>query len=185
MGRKLETINIQVVEVGHAAVLAGLHALIFGGRGEHEGGQPWSPSAVAEILSVPGAKAMLAVHTKGGHTGGGHTGGGPTKGGSDEPVGFAIFRVAADEGEIILIGVVPAARRCGVGARLLDQAVAHASSEGAAKVYLEVAEDNPGAISFYQARGFAQTGLRNNYYRRGKGPRVHARILCRKIDPES
>jgi [ribosomal protein S18]-alanine N-acetyltransferase len=82
------------------------------------------------------------------------------------PAGFALMRVAADEAEVIAIGVRPAQQRRGVGRVLLEEIVARAARAGAARLFLEVAEDNAPARALYAAAGFAQVGRRPNYYRR-------------------
>ena len=165
---RLETEKIRVQEAGidYAIILSRLHDQSLGGQE----GQRWAPAALAEILSMPGTAAILAVDEQSG---------------SDAPLGFAIIRTAADEGEIISIGVVPAARRRGVGSILLDHVLVTAGGAGVVRVFLEVAEDNPGAYSFYRARGFIQSGRRENYYGRDGSDRVHARVLCRELVPGS
>jgi tRNA threonylcarbamoyladenosine biosynthesis protein TsaB len=79
-------------------------------------------------------------------------------------LGFVLARVAADEAEILSIGVLKAYRENGVGARLLREAAARAGALGAATLFLEVAEDNLSARRLYEAQGFSLTGRRKNYY---------------------
>lgn len=163
---KPETGDIAVRPAGveDAPLLSALHGLSFRGSGEPW----WEPSSVAEILSMPGAQAMLATRMVRADT---------------EPVGFAIIRTAADEGEIISIGVIPSARRCRIGALLLDQIFAYASASGAVRLFLEVSEDNLAACALYQARGFIQVGRRENYYSRDGARGVHARVLSKELMP--
>lgn len=79
-------------------------------------------------------------------------------------LGFVLGRVAADEAEILSVGVLAAYRRSGVAARLLREAAGHAFAFGAATLFLEVAEDNPAARRLYEAHGLGITGRRKDYY---------------------
>ncbi|MEP6692975.1 MAG: ribosomal protein S18-alanine N-acetyltransferase [Gemmatimonadaceae bacterium] len=79
--------------------------------------------------------------------------------------GYAIAWFAADEGEIANLAVAERARRGGLGARLIDVALAEARAHGAATVYLEVRDSNAAARRLYASRGFEEFGRRKNYYR--------------------
>jgi ribosomal-protein-alanine N-acetyltransferase len=76
--------------------------------------------------------------------------------------GLLLLRVAADEAEILTIGVT--ARRRGIGRRLLAQAIASARAAGATAMFLEVAADNKAANALYAGAGFIQVGERRGYY---------------------
>jgi ribosomal-protein-alanine N-acetyltransferase len=82
------------------------------------------------------------------------------------PVGYVVAAFAADEAEIANLAVDPMARRHGVGAALLDAAIAEARSRGVTAVYLEVRDSNAGARELYASRGFVEVGRRANYYRK-------------------
>ncbi|MEO1722802.1 MAG: GNAT family N-acetyltransferase [Pseudomonadota bacterium] len=93
----------------------------------------------------------------------------------------AVLRFAADEAEILTIGVVPSARRSGLGRALLNAALAIAEGSGAASVFLEVAEDNTAARTLYDDTWFVEVGRRASYYLRRDGSRVDALILRRDL----
>jgi [ribosomal protein S18]-alanine N-acetyltransferase len=78
--------------------------------------------------------------------------------------GFLVARLIADEVEILNLAVDPAMRRRGIGKSLLNEAIAWAGKNGAARAYLEVRQRNQGALEFYKARGFRPIGMRPNYY---------------------
>ena len=78
--------------------------------------------------------------------------------------GFIVYRVVADEAEIITIGVAPAARRGGIAAAMLAIAEQDAKKRGATKMFLEVATDNTAARALYRSAGYAQIGIRPKYY---------------------
>jgi len=78
--------------------------------------------------------------------------------------GFIVYRVVADEAEIITIGVAPAARRGGIAAAMLEIAMRDARGRGAKKMFLEVATGNTAARSLYAGAGFSESGIRPKYY---------------------
>ena len=91
-------------------------------------------------------------------------------------MGFVLARVAAEDGEIIALGVLPEARRGGAGALLVEGAIEGAGGLGATALFLEVAEDNEAARSLYRSRGFFPVGRRPGYYRRPDG-RIAALVM--------
>lgn len=80
-------------------------------------------------------------------------------------VGYAITWSVVDEAELANIAVAPTARGQGVGARLLDAAIACAAGRGCSTMYLEVRESNARARALYASRGFEEVGRRRRYYR--------------------
>ena len=81
--------------------------------------------------------------------------------------GMILARVAADESEILTLAVAPSRRRLGIGSALLAAAMERAASMGAATMFLEVAVSNHAARALYSADGFAEAGLRRQYYSDG------------------
>ncbi|MFL5929691.1 MAG: GNAT family N-acetyltransferase [Gaiellaceae bacterium] len=71
-------------------------------------------------------------------------------------VGISVIGVRGDEGWIGGLGVIPSARRQGVGRELME-AVVDAADVG--RVSLEVLEPNVAAIALYQQLGFEQTRM--------------------------
>ena len=80
--------------------------------------------------------------------------------------GYVIAHGAADEGEIMNLGVAPAHRRRGVGRALVARVLSLLAGGGARVVFLEVRESNAGALRLYQSLGFAEVARRARYYRR-------------------
>ncbi len=70
--------------------------------------------------------------------------------------------------QILTVGVLPAARRYGLGRALVRALVTEARRRGASEVLLEVREDNLAARKLYEAEGFANLGRRRGYYDRGR-----------------
>jgi ribosomal-protein-alanine N-acetyltransferase len=117
--------------------------------------EAWDAAQLGLLLRMPGCFGVMAA----------------------PPDGFVLARVAADEAEIITIAVLPAARRSGLGGRLLDAACAAAAQAGAAALFLEVASDNCAAIALYHGRQFQAVGRRANYYGRNRDAIVLRRDL--------
>jgi ribosomal-protein-alanine N-acetyltransferase len=81
-------------------------------------------------------------------------------------LGFLVARRELDELHVLLTGVAPAARRCGVGTRLLEALLA--AERGLTQVHLEVREGNREAQSFYLSLGFEAVGRRPRHYPDGE-----------------
>ncbi len=137
-----------------AATLAGLHETAFD--------EPWSAADIASLLRSPGVFALNGVV-------------------DGEDAGFILCRVAADEAEVLTLAVAPEMRRRGVAGALLDQATVVAVAAGAKAMFLEVADDNPGAEALYRGRGFRQVGRRPGYFSRPGGA-VAALIMRRDLN---
>jgi len=78
--------------------------------------------------------------------------------------GFIVWRVVADEAELITIGVVPDARQTGIASAMLAIMTGDAKKRGAKKIFLEVAENNTAARALYDRNGFVSVGRRPKYY---------------------
>jgi [ribosomal protein S18]-alanine N-acetyltransferase len=133
-----------------AGLLAAMHALCFPA-------DPWNSEAMAGLLATPGMRGLLATR--------------------DAPEALALIRFAADEAEILTLGVVPSARRQGLGGQILDAVIKFTHQRGSRALFLEVAVGNNPARRLYSGRGFSEVGRRPDYYGRGPGPRQDALIL--------
>ena len=69
-------------------------------------------------------------------------------------MGFAVWRLAVDEAEILMIAVDPQHIRMGVGAKLLQQMLTNMKEAGCVSAYLEVSESNEAARRLYAAAHF-------------------------------
>ena len=121
-----------------------------------EFGEAWTRQQVGDALTFPNTYYLLA----------GADGNEPNDG--KDAAGFVLSRGAADEEELLLIGVDPRHRGRGIGTRLLERFVAAARSRGASRLFLEMRDGNP-AESLYRRHGFESVGRRRAYYRRGTG----------------
>ena len=78
--------------------------------------------------------------------------------------GFVVWRVVADEAEIITIGVHPDARKSGIASAMLAIIENDIKKRGGKKIFLEVAETNEPARKLYEANGYKKIGIRPKYY---------------------
>lgn len=137
-----------------AARLASIHAEAF----DRPGDSPWSEAAFADLLAQAGVFALETAD------------------------GFILMRAVADEAEILTLAVRPAGRRGGQGTRLVGEGVLAAAARGAARVILEVAEDNAAARALYARSGFVEAGRRPGYYAGAEGGRRDALLLALNLD---
>lgn len=135
------------------AEIAALHAKLFD--------PPWDATSVAALIDHPAAAALVAQVR--------------------EPramAGFVIGQLAADEAEILSVGVAPEWQRRGL-ARTMIEGLARAAARAEAKrIYLEVAEDNAAATALYGSLGFTEIGRRRGYYHTPGAQMVDAVILA-------
>jgi ribosomal-protein-alanine acetyltransferase len=79
-------------------------------------------------------------------------------------VGFIVGRQVEEEWEIENIAVTGAARRCGLGSRLVGELLDLVRKRGGTSVFLEVRESNRAARSLYEKWAFLEVGRRKMYY---------------------
>jgi ribosomal-protein-alanine N-acetyltransferase len=129
----------------HANGLARLHASLFD--------PAWNAAGFREVLAHPGAIAFLA-----------------RAGNPREIVGFIVGRLAADEAEILTLGVAREWRRAGIGGLLVETFCRAARGKGAFQLHLEVAVGNAAARALYDRFGFEERGRRAGYYAHARAP---------------
>lgn len=78
--------------------------------------------------------------------------------------GFIVWRVVADEAEIITIGVHPDARKSGIATAMLTLIENDVRKRGGKRIFLEVAENNLPARTLYEHNGYKQIAIRPKYY---------------------
>lgn len=83
------------------------------------------------------------------------------------------------EGQITNIATHPTARRCGMGAAVLEHLIAVAIKRGCEQLSLEARVSNLPAISLYERYGFEKMGLRRGFY---KHPTEDAYVMCLSLD---
>ena len=149
--------TLALVRDGDVGEMARIHALSFD--------DAWNGIMLRRILAMPGASGIAAK--------------------SDlrwTLSGFALFRIAADECELLTLAVAPEMRGSGIGSLLLEGAMTRAHRSGASSLFLEVAEDNGAARRLYDRRGFRPVGRRTGYYSRPSGSPVDAVTMSVDLD---
>jgi ribosomal-protein-alanine N-acetyltransferase len=147
---------IVAATVFHADVVAALHAACFPA-------ESWDRNAIARLLGDSAVDGLLLCAAE------------------DDPVGFALVRTAADEAEILTIGIRPDARGRGLGHRMVAAACETAARRGALRLFLEVSECNVPALSMYRRAGFESVGRRRHYY----GVGIDALVLRIAVAPDA
>lgn len=83
--------------------------------------------------------------------------------------GYAVFRFAGDELELLTIAIAPIFQRKGLATQLFSKALEEVEAcVCVLNLYLEVSEKNEGAKEFYKKMGFSSVGLRKGYYLNGE-----------------
>lgn len=136
-------------------------------------GEAWNRRQVTEALALPSTHALVvdagcaAIPDA-------------LSGPVPAPAGFVLTRHVLDEEELLLIAVIPGARRRGVGEALIEHLFTAARTRGAARIFLEMRRGNP-AIHLYRKVGFEPIGERQNYYRMANGEQIDAITFAQSI----
>ena len=117
--------------------IAACHANCFSGA--------WDVAFISRLLADPARLAWVVEDTAG-------------------LTAFLIAAQAADEMEILSIGVVPDTRRKGCARALLESFHQEAAARRASRVFLDVASRNKAARALYEAAGYVEVGRRRAYY---------------------
>jgi [ribosomal protein S18]-alanine N-acetyltransferase len=91
--------------------------------------------------------------------------------------GFILARTIAQESEILTIAVRSTHQNQGLGTRLVAALQELVEESQVTKIHLEVAMNNPAAISLYTKSGFEKTGFRPDYYHLPPASPVSALIM--------
>lgn len=147
----MHNIDIRLAVFDDAEALAMMHAMVLP--------VAWSAEEFSELLSS-GVSAYVAVKDQ------------------RYVIGLVLTRCAADEVEILTLGVLEELRGLGVARRLVLQALQDVALKNVEICFLEVQEDNADAIGFYRRLGFVQIGRRKDYYRTSQGKKDALLMSC-------
>lgn len=131
----------------HVSRVAQLEAICFS--------DPWSEKSVASELSNP-LSLWLVAEVDG------------------QVAGYIGSQSVPPESDVMNVAVDPSYRRRGIAQALVTVLVKELKNAGNTSLTLEVRASNSAAIALYEKMGFAQIGLRKNYYR---NPKEDALIL--------
>ena len=110
---------------------------------------PWSPASIGHYADAGNTIFIVARSEK-------------------KVVGYAALFCAADEGNLVSIGVEETHREMGIASELLDILYEQARNRGVFSINLEVRQSNEAAISLYEKEGFKAVGRRPGFYREPK-----------------
>ncbi len=91
--------------------------------------------------------------------------------------GYFLLMPVVDEMHLLNITVRPDLQGQGLGSRLMDKVRERAAAAGMASILLEVRPSNQHALAVYRHLGFAQIGMRKNYYPAAAGNREDAIVM--------
>lgn len=113
---------------------------------------PWPPAAFVAEIQHPWSWFRVI---------------GPAKksGGISRVDGYIICWVILSDMHLLNLAVAPGSRRQGLGAMLLENALADFARQGGGYVSLEVRPSNRAALALYNSYGFRAVGRRKQYYR--------------------
>ena len=151
--RNIKHVSMLWAAPERSAEIAALHKRLFY--------PAWDEAAVNGLLEHPASTSLVAV--------------------AGEPkaiAGFIIGQLAADEAEILSIGVAPDWQRTGLGKKLVEGLIRAVRRGEAKRLFLEVAADNAGALRLYKSLNFTETGQRKAYYERANGPAADALLFA-------
>lgn len=120
----------------------------------------WTEGMIREELASPYSDYLLAIAAEEPDAAAARDGEG---GGA--VIGYGGIKTVGDAADVMTIGVLPQARRLGVGRAILDALLVRSARRGAAAAFLEVRESNTGARALYEAAGFTESGRIRRYFR--------------------
>ena len=142
---------IEKMNATHVPQIAELEKLCFS--------DPWSEKSIETELSCRLSVWLVALE-------------------GEQVVGYVGSQTVIDESDMMNIAVHPDFRRRGIAEALVAELEAALRQRGSRALTLEVRDSNAPAIALYEKLGFAQVGLRKNYYR---NPKEDARILRKEL----
>jgi [ribosomal protein S18]-alanine N-acetyltransferase len=96
-------------------------------------------------------------------------------------VGYVVAMKGVDELHLLNVTVAPEWQGRGHGTQLLAALRDHARACGAGELWLEVRASNHRARALYRRHGFAEVGLRRQYYPGPPGRREDAVLMSRSV----
>lgn len=157
--RRRRAITLRQAEMSDCEAMSDMHSRAFG-RG-------WSDVEFESLLVQSGTHAFVAEYRN------------PL--GRRAPAGFILYRLAADEAEVLSVAVMADYRRRGIGKMLMEEALRHLYREGINIVHLEVDDANDAAINLYYGLEFRASGQRQGYYAQGRETPGSALVMQRQL----
>lgn len=144
-------IEIVKMDESHVTAIAGIEKLCFS--------DPWSENSIAYELTSRLSHWLVALE-------------------NGAVVGYIGSQSVLGESDMMNVAVHPDHRRKGIAEALVNTLSADLKARDNVCLTLEVRASNVPAIALYEKLGFAQVGLRKNYYR---NPKEDALILRKPL----
>ncbi|MBU1174031.1 MAG: GNAT family N-acetyltransferase [Alphaproteobacteria bacterium] len=145
-------LHVELAEATDAKPLARIHAASFA-RG-------WSPAEFSDYIADPGTASVFVACDA-----------------TRRIAGFALFRRAGDEAELLSLAVERKWRGKGVGGALMYAACEDLRDRAVRHMFLEVEDGNSPALSLYKGLGFVEIGRRAAYYPMPDGQAATALVM--------
>ena len=145
-----------------AELLASIYAQAF----ENAPEQKWGYKELHELLSVTGTTSFVICR-------------------DGEPVGFALLRVIAGEGELITLCILPKWCNNGYATTLLEWITDTMQLRSIKRLFLEVRENNEAAIKLYKKGSFKTIGRRKGYYSSHQAENIDALVMQYQLIEQS
>ena len=157
-GQNNTFIDVELGNEAAYALMAQLHRRAFEAQGE----KAWTVHSFRELLQSPGMKATIVEK-------------------DNCPFGFFLYRIVADEAELISVGLDPLYQGQGLAALVLSRLQSDLALAGVKQLFLEVRQDNKKAIKLYTGFGFKKIGERKAYYYVKGDKKVNALVFSLKL----
>jgi ribosomal-protein-alanine N-acetyltransferase len=144
-------IEIVKMDESHVTAIAGIEKLCFS--------DPWSENSIAYELTSRLSHWLVALE-------------------NGAVVGYIGSQSVLGESDMMNVAVHPDHRRKGIAEALVNTLSADLKARDNVCLTLEVRASNVPAIALYEKLGFAQVGLRKNYYR---NPKEDALVLRKPL----
>ena len=152
--RRTKDISLELVYADQARAISDLHTKCF-----H---RDWSTADIANLIQQKNVLCIIAKEV-----------GKPKL----PPLAFVVVRMAADEAEVLSIGVDPAQRRTGLATKLLDEITRRLHGERTKSLFLEVDLANEAAVNLYKQLRFESIAERPSYYQHADGGKSAALVM--------
>lgn len=155
------TVSLLWADPNAAAEVADMHATCFD--------KSWDFAEMEALLAHPAAMSLVCKVRP------------SNNGAHPKNAGFVLGQLAADEAEILSIGVLPGFRRRGLAQRMMEGVMRAARLAEAKRLVLEVSAANAAASALYGQLDFETVGRRERYYTNSDGTKSDALILARTL----
>ena len=152
--RRSKDISLEPAPPQQAREISTLHAKCFN--------REWGTAEIANLIEQDNVLCIIAKEV------------GKPKA---APLAFAMVRMAADEAEILSIGVDPSERRTGIATKIMDEITRRLHAERTKMLFLEVDLANQPAVNLYKQLRFKSIAERPSYYQHDNGEQSAALVM--------